>query len=149
MRFPRLPHFRLATLFLLIACLATYLGGYQHGRRAAFFDWQQSLPVTKEYPVAGILPAQNDATFSSEVNKLYYFLEESLNSVKTYRDISFPEKLSFFISGDRISISVPPTKVDDVELLLAKLRQLKQTAESKGQPFEIPSPLRQRAQWQP
>lgn len=41
MPFPRLPRFSLATLLLLIACLAAYLGGYKHGRRAAFVDWLQ------------------------------------------------------------------------------------------------------------
>ncbi|HXT58690.1 MAG TPA: hypothetical protein VN699_08640 [Pirellulales bacterium] len=146
MQFRRLPRFSLRTLFLLISCPAFYLAGYQHGRIAGFSHWNDSLHVTKSFSIPGILPARADKEYWAEKGRLKYFIEESLLSTKKYNDVALPSKV---IGGDSdsVSISVPPYRMADVELLLAKLRQLEQIAKSKGESFEIPAPLRDRRQW--
>lgn len=146
MRFRRLPRFSLRTLLLLTACVAAYLGGHLHGRKAAFYHWKESLHVYKSYPIADIMPARNDKDFEGVRSGLRWFIEESLNSGRGADDMALPAKVDH-LDNERVGVSLPPRQVDDVDLLLAKLRQAKQAADSKGEPFEIPAPLRQRAQW--
>ena len=144
MQFRRLPRFSLGTLFLLIACLACYLAGFQQGRR----NESSHVQTKKKYSVSDLLPSRNDnAQYWQQLNGVRWFAEESLNNTSAFYDMTPPVKVTQQVDGS-ISASLPPYRLNDFELVLAELRRLKRVADSRGEPFGIPPPFRNRAQFE-